>query len=218
MSSNMEIAKRIVKAILSPDSVIGFFHGVLSVPKDLGYLAYGYMDTDTRFMRESERIRMVGAIKHGILENKNFAETIETVLDKFSDNVPEKKKDSIYSQVAFSMVGRTVTNSVIAGRLAIAVSQSSSLLVAVRGGIMGNILLMGGMAERSIYTSRALQQSDPEIYYALHGKNYDLLYFLVEPLLEPFVEALRVKRTQGQPEFDKILDMVEDELKKSKRP
>lgn len=92
MSSNMEITKRIVKAILSPDSVIGFFHGVLSVPKDLGYLAYGYMDTDTRFMRESERIRMVGAIKHGILENKNFAETIETVLDKFSDNVPEKKR------------------------------------------------------------------------------------------------------------------------------
>ncbi len=83
---------------------------------------------------------------------------------------------------------------------------------------MGNILLMGGMAERSIYTSRALQQSNPEIYYALHRKNYNLLYFLVEPLLEPFVEALRVKRTQGQPEFDKILDMVEDELKKSKRP
>lgn len=210
----MDIAKRISKVIISPDSVIGFVHGVLSVPKDLGYLAYSYLDTDTRFLRESERIRMVAAIKNGILENENFSKTIETVLDKFSKNIPEEKKNSIYSQIAFSIVGRTVTNSVIAGRLAIAVSQRSSLLVAARGGVIGNTLLMGGMAERSIYTSRSLQQSDPEIYYALHHKNYDLIYFLVEPVLKPFIEALRVKRTQGQPEFNKILDMVENELKK----
>ncbi len=39
MSTNMEIAKRIVKIIISPDSVIGFVHGMLSVPQDLGYLA-----------------------------------------------------------------------------------------------------------------------------------------------------------------------------------
>ncbi len=155
---------------------------------------------------------MAGAIKYGILENENFVKTIETVLDKFNASIPEDKKDSIYSQVTFALVGRTVTNSVIAGRLAIAISQRSSLFVAARGGVIGNTLLLGGMAQRSIYTSESLRQTDPEIYYPLRAYNYDLLYFLVEPVLEPFIEALRVKKTKGQPEFNKILDIVEDEL------
>lgn len=68
------------------------------------------------------------------------------------------------------------------------------------------------MAERSIYTSERLRQSDPEVYYALRHSNFDLLYFLVEPALNPFLEALHVRRTQGLGAFVQILDMVESEL------
>ena len=212
MRSYQEIAKRIAKIILSPESAIGFVHGVLSVPTDIGYLAYGFLDTDSRYQRETEKIRIAGAIKNGILENHNFMKTIETVLNMFNKNVPESKQNAIYSKTIASLAGRTLTNSLIAGRLATSIAQRSSFLVAARGALIGNALLLGGMTERCIYTSEKLQKNNPEVYNALRAQNYDLLYFLVEPALNPFLEALNVKRTQGQPAFEKIIEMVEKEV------
>ncbi|GAA0504581.1 hypothetical protein GCM10009414_12950 [Tatumella terrea] len=212
MDSYQEIARRIAKIILSPDSAIGVIDGVLSVSKDMGYLAFGFIDTDTRYQRETEKIRMLTAIKHGLLDHHNFIKTIETVLNNFNKFVPETRQNAIYSKIIASVAGRTITNSMIAGRIATAIAQRSSFLITLRGGIIGNSLLIGGMVERCIYTSQRLQQYNPDIYHALRYRNYDLLYFLVEPALNPFVEALKVKNTQGQPAFEKILSMVEKEI------
>lgn len=63
MRSYLEIARRIAKIIVSPETAIGFADGVLSVPTDIGYLAYGFIDTDSRYQRETEKIRMFTAIK-----------------------------------------------------------------------------------------------------------------------------------------------------------
>ncbi|AJJ03516.1 hypothetical protein BZ17_951 [Yersinia pseudotuberculosis IP 32953] len=213
MSNYINIARRIAKIILSPDSAIGLMHGVLSVPKDLGYLVYGYLDTDSRYLRETEHIRMAKAIRYGILQNHNFVKTIETVLGIFNKYVPKEKQESIYSRSMFSLAGRTAANSYIFGKMASIIAQRTAFLVTLQGGAAGNILLIGGMAERSVYTSRSLQRKNPEIYYALYPRNYDLLYFLIEPALEPFVEALQVRRNHGDAAFNKIIDMVENELK-----
>ncbi|WP_168415137.1 hypothetical protein [Erwinia amylovora] len=212
MRSYAEIARRIAKVIVSPESAIGFVHGVLSVPTDIGYLAYGFLDTDSRYQRETERIRMMKAIKYGILENHNFVKTVEIVLSRFNETVPEKRQNAIYGKVIASVAGRTITNSLIAGRLASVIAGRSSFLITLRGGLIGNTLLIGGMTERCIYTSERLQQYSPDLYSALRARDLDLLYFLVEPALNPFVEALKVKRTQGQPAFEKILEMVEREI------
>jgi len=157
------------------------------------------------------------SIRHGILENRNFMKTIETVLNIFNKNVPEVRQNAIYSKTMASVAGRTLTNSLIAGRLATTIAQRSSFLVAVRGGLIGNALLIGGMTERCIYTSEKLQKSNPEVYNALRVRNYDLLYFLPEPALNPFLEALYVKRTQGQPAFERIIEMVEKEVNANAR-
>lgn len=213
MRSYDDIARRIAKIILSPESAIGFTHGILSVPTDIGYLAYGYMHTDGRYYRETEKIRMLTAIRHGILENHHFASTIETVLTLFNKNISEKKQDAIYAKTVASITGRVVTNAVVAGKLASSIAQRSSLLVKLRGGIVGNTLLIGGMMERCIYTSERLQRNNPEVYNALKPRNYDLLYFLVEPALHPFIEALNIKRLHGLSAFEKILDKIENEIK-----
>lgn len=153
MRSYQEIARRIAKIILSPESALGFIDGVLSVPKDIGYLAFGFIDTDNRYQRESEKIRMLTAIKYGLLENHNFIKTIETVLDIFNKTVPEDKQNAIYGKTMASVAGRTITNSLIAGKLATIIAQRSSFLITLRGGLIGNTLLIGGMVERCIYTS-----------------------------------------------------------------
>lgn len=212
MRSYQEIARRIAKIILSPESAIGFIDGVLSVPKDIGYLAFGFIDTDSRYQRESEKIRMLTAIKYGLLENHNFIKTIETVLDIFNKTVPEDKQNAIYGKIMASVAGRTVTNSLIAGKLATIIAQRSSFLITLRGGLIGNTLLIGGMVERCIYTSERLQQYNPEIYNRLRTRDLDLLYFLVEPALKPFVDALKIRNTQGQVAFEKLLSMVENEI------
>ncbi|KAA6097108.1 MULTISPECIES: hypothetical protein [Pantoea] len=212
MRSYQEIARRIAKIILSPESAIGFIDGVLSVPKDIGYLAFGFIDTDSRYQRESEKIRMLTAIKYGLLENHNFIKTIETVLDIFNNTVPEDKQNAIYGKTMASVAGRTITNSLIAGKLATIIAQRSSFLITLRGGLIGNTLLIGGMVERCIYTSERLQQYNPEIYNRLRTRDLDLLYFLVEPALNPFVDALKIRNTQGQVAFERLLSMVENEI------
>lgn len=68
------------------------------------------------------------------------------------------------------------------------------------------------MVERCIYTSERLQQYNPEIYNRLRTRDLDLLYFLVEPALNPFVDALKIRNTQGQVAFERLLSMVENEI------
>lgn len=213
MSRYREIAQRIVKILISPDAAFGFWNGVLSVPKDIGYLAYGFLDTDSRYIRETERIRMATAIRYGILKNHHFIKTIELVFEAFNQYVPEEKQNTIYSKTLLSMAGRGTTNTLISGRIAQTIAQRTGFLVGVRGSIIGNALLAAGMAERSIYTSQRLQTYAPEVYKALRSHNYDLLYFFLEPALQPFVEALHVKWTNGTPAFNQILDAVDNELK-----
>lgn len=212
MKTYKDIAKRIAKIIISPETAVGFVDGVLSVPQDLGYLAYSYLDTDSRHSRDTERLRLIKAVRYGILQNENFIRTIETILNKFNQYMPESKRDKIYAKIGSSIFGRAITNSIISKKIATSIAQRSTLMVALRGGIVGNTLLAGGMAERSIYTSRRLQRTEPEIYYALRQRNHDFLYFLVEPALHPFIEALRVRRSQGEAAFNQILDLVEKEV------
>ncbi|NIF23187.1 hypothetical protein [Candidatus Pantoea multigeneris] len=212
MSSHIEIATRIVRVLLSPDTAVGIMGGILSVPKDLAYMAYGFMDTDSRSFRQDERIRMTHAIRFGILQNSHLKKSIETTLDVFSQFVPGSNKDKLAGQVTGSMIGRFLTNTVLTTSLLNAVVFKSGMLLKFGVGTLGNLLLINGMAERSIYTSMRLKKYNPELWQALRAKNYDFLYFLIEPAVQPFTEALHVRRTQGLPAFEKILDLVEEKL------
>lgn len=212
MSNYEEIASRIADVIISPDSVLGLVHGVISIPIDLGYLAYGYIDSQSRYPHQTERIRIAQAIKNGILNHDRIIESIKIVFEKFDKYVSESKQNQIYSKTTFSLLGRATGNSIISSKVATAICGRASLFVSLRGGLMGNILLAGGMTERSIRTSEKLSADEPEVYQALRVKDYDLLYFMFEPALKPFVDALMVRRQQGLPAFKSILDLVESKV------
>jgi len=212
MSNYEKIATRIADIIISPDSALGFIHGALSVPVDLGYMAHGVFDTDSHYSHETETIRIIHTIDNRILNYDRILGAIEIVFSKFDQYVSESKQNKIYSRGSFSVIGRTVTNSVISSTIAKAVAQRAGWTVALRGGIVGNILLIGGMKERCIRTSVQLSIDEPEFYQELRVKDYDLLYFMFEPALKPFVEALTVRRQQGMPAFNNILERVESKV------
>ncbi|WP_337263229.1 MULTISPECIES: hypothetical protein [unclassified Serratia (in: enterobacteria)] len=212
MSDINEIASRIADVIIPPDTALGLIHEIISVPTDLGYLAYGYLDTGSRYSHETERIRIVRAIDNGILNYDRILDAIQTVFKQFNKHISEREQNKIYSSSVSSVVGRAATNSIISSRIAAAIAGQASFWVSIRGGAIGNILLIGGMMERCIRTSEQLSLDEPEVYQLLRSKDYDLLYFLFEPALKPFVDALSVKRKQGTPTFNKILELVEDKV------
>ncbi|WP_353621170.1 MULTISPECIES: hypothetical protein [unclassified Enterobacter] len=150
------------------------------------------------------------------MQNSNFIKTVENVLGVFNKYIPQEKQNSLYSKTLFSVTGRAVGNTVVSGRIAQVIAQRASFTVGVRGSALGNVLLSGGMIERSIYTSFRLQTYAPEVYNSLRRYDYDLLYFFLEPALQPFLEAIHIRHTFGQSAFNKIIDELDNELQKKR--
>ncbi|PLR34125.1 hypothetical protein CYR32_13025 [Chimaeribacter coloradensis] len=212
MSDYREIALRIAEIIISPDSVVGFMQGALSVPVDIGYMVYGYFDTESHYAHDRERVRIAQALRKGILNHDRIADAVQIIFNEFTEQVTETEKNKIYSRAIFSLVGRIAANSKLASILATAILGKIAFYKKGVWALGGNILLIGGMTERSIRASEKLSIEEPEIYQLLRPMDYDLLYFLLEPMLKPFIDALSVKRRQGTYAFNKILMVVEEEL------
>ncbi|HBT4748252.1 TPA: hypothetical protein MB334_004996 [Klebsiella pneumoniae] len=211
------IARKLYNIIISPDTVTGLINGGLSVPLDYGYLIYGIFDTDTRYERETERIRMMTAIRHDILNYENIVNAVKLIFQLFNKYLSESEQDRIYRSVVTSIVGRISTN-IIASNIAKAVIEKTSFTYVVFKGkgnpiaFLSTILLFGGMAERSIRTSDKLRNEAPEVYSLLIPRDYDLLYFLFADAVQPFVDAIHAGYTEGNAVFDKIMKRVEDHL------
>lgn len=208
---------RIADIIISPDTIIELINGGLSVPLDYGYLIFGIFDTDTRYQRETERIRMVTAIKYGILNYDNTVHAVEMILQLFNKYLSESKQDKIYRGVIASISGRLATN-YIASKIAMPVIEKTSFTYTVFKGkgnpvsYLSTMLLFGGMVKRSIRTSDNLNNEAPEIYNLLRPRNYDLIYFLFIDTVQPFVDAIHVRYTEGQPVFNRLMKRVEERI------
>lgn len=209
------IARRIADIVISPNAVSGFADGVISVPEDLGFLVMGFFDTDShsRFHRETERIRMMQAIRHDLLNFDNLKEAITRILEEFEARVSEGDKDALYSKIIFAVIGRITTNSVFVSKVTHAILDEVSFLISLRNSLLiGNIMLIGGMMERSIRTSDRLAVEDPQVYELLRPRDYDLLYFLIEPAIKPFVDALHVQYQEGQEAFNSIIELAGEKI------
>ncbi|SHO57489.1 hypothetical protein [Vibrio quintilis] len=214
MSNKAEIAERIVQVLFSPETVVGFWEGILSVPKDFAYLTYGFLDTDSYYERSTERERIIKAVEKGILERHHIARSLEIIFEMFNQYLPVKEQNNIYGHVAGAMLGRAGTNSVLS-RIVIALTvENASVILKNLGTLASTMLLMAGMSERCMYVARELRDNDPDVYYSLRPHYYDLLYFLIEPVASPFVEALRVYNIEGQPAFNEILKYINEEIQR----
>lgn len=101
MDNSEEIAQRITDIIISPDSAIGLVHGILSVPVDLGYLAYGFFDTDSYHAHETETIRIIESIKRGILEHDRITDAIQIILNDLNKYFSESEKKQNIQPIFF---------------------------------------------------------------------------------------------------------------------
>jgi hypothetical protein len=212
LTSDIEdLANRISDIIMSPATISGLINGALTVPLDMGYLAWGYMDTDSRFAHQTQRFRMAEAIHNDILNYKHITNAVEIIFKEFDKYASVSQQNNTYRGVVSSMVGRFMSAKLIAmigaavlARVSFIGAQSAKNWI----GRVTMILLIGGMSERSIRMSESLAIEAPEIYWLLRPHDYDLTYFLFEPAVKPFIDAVHVGATRGQPAFDKIIDAV----------
>lgn len=211
------IARRIYDIVISPDTVTGLINGGLSVPLDYGYLIYGIFDTDTRYERETEKIRMMNAIRHDILNYESIVNAVKMILQLFNTYMDESEQDKIYRSVTTSIVGRLSTNIIAANIAKVVIEKTSFTYVVFKGkgnpiAFLSTVLLFGGMAERSIRTSDSLGAETPEIYELLRPRDYDLLYFLFADAIQPFVDAIHAGHMEGKSVFNKIMKRVDEHL------
>lgn len=210
-----DIAERIVSIILAPETVTGLINGATTVPLDLGYLVWGYFDTESRWEHQTQQIRITEAIRKDILNYEHITSAVEIIFKEFNKYLTINQQNKVYRGVAASILGRLTTAKIIA-IIGGAVLARFSFVSAKKGvswvGKVTMLLMIGGMSERSIRTSERLAHDTPEIYKVLRPHDYDLTYFLFEPAVKPFVDAIHVGATRGQNYFDKIIEVVEGKL------
>ncbi|WP_312212536.1 hypothetical protein [Pseudescherichia sp.] len=215
ISNTEDIADRIVNIIDSPNTIKGMINGALTVPLDFAYLALGYFDTDSRYDHQTQRIRMLAAIRHDILNYDHIVDAIEIIFKEFNKYLSKEKQDDTYRGVITAITGRILATKIAVTTAAAIIERTAFIAAAESKTIIGKVaftLLIGGMSERSIRKSESLQHEDPEIYSLLRPHDYDLTYFLFEPAVKPFVDAIHVSITQGKPAFDEIISVVGKKL------
>jgi len=206
-----DIANRISDIIMSPATITGLINGALTVPLDMGYLAIGYFDTDSRYAHQTQRFRMAEAIHNDMLNYKHITNAIEIIFKEFDKYASVTKQNNVYRGVVSSIAGRLLTAKIIAVTGAAVLARVSFIGAQSAKNWIGRvtmILLIGGMSERSIRKSESLAIDAPEIYKLLRPHDYDLTYFLYEPAVKPFIDAVHIGATRGQPTFDRIIDAV----------
>lgn len=127
----------------------------------------------------------------------------------FDKYLPESFTNKVYREASSSVAGRLITTGLSVKIVTTVMERIYFISASSKVSMLSTVLLLGGMTERSIKTSETLEHETPEIYQILRPGDYDLIYFLFKPAVQPFVDAIHVRVTQGPEAFGKILDLIE---------
>lgn len=182
---------------------------VLDFSRDIGYLTYEYFDTENRWGNGIDTERLMRIIKKGNLRN-NLEEITKIAINEFAGKIPEKMLNSL-PEGAGKLTGSFFVNKVLMQDIASVFAQRLIPKICFNA-TLSTALLLGGARARAIYASRRLLRESPSIYYMLKNKgDLDLLYFLAEDYLEPFIKAISIYNKKPE-EFYKIVSGVIDGL------
>ena len=202
-----EIAQEMANAVNSKSNFFGgFIEGAISFPVDMGYLAYDFINTDSRSINRYDTERMLRLIKAGLANQHSLTKIVKLVVDEYLKKVDVEKVKRWVEKGSGKIAGRFVSNQVLMVNLGAVLSERMVIRLAT-GYALTSLLTLGAMTSRAIHTSRQFRQRNPEIYDNLRrAGNLDLLYFLVEPKTKPFEQAIEIWR-KNRGEFDRITEL-----------
>lgn len=194
MDSAKSLAKRMLKSLDVGDS--GFLasvaQGMLSFPVSMYYLGYDFMDTTHRHSNFDDRVRMANMLKRGISVHQEAQKIVNAVIREFMSKVNMDSIQGIAQNFTGVMAGKFIFAELTGVKLGAAVSTRIMTSFAA-GVVIGSALTIGAETSRAIYTARKLENQNSALYYRLKSMgDLDLLYFLVEDKLKPFLDACSV--------------------------
>ncbi|KLP52845.1 hypothetical protein ABR39_19695 [Enterobacter genomosp. O] len=204
MDSAKEIARDMLEAIHIDGS--GFWgavaKGFISFPVSAYYLGYDFLDTEHRRMNSDDKFRMARLVKATTFNREIIEKVISVFVDDFTSRV-NMEKISVVKNMAGTATGKVVFAQLTGFNLGKAIS-SRAVEAFFSGSMAGLLLAIGAEVSRAIYTSRYLEGRNPSMYYKLRDMgDLDLLYFLVEDIVNPFEKACEISNVNHE-EFNQI--------------
>lgn len=139
---------------------------------------------------------MLTLIKKG-LTSEDVRRLINTVVKRYLSGLSEEQSKELLLKVGGSQVGGIAFKMVFVNELITLFVSKIVPRFLVSAGLTG-VLSVGASISRSVYTSYDLLKLNKDIYYELRGAgDLDLLYFLVEDNVKPFIEAINFQQSHG---------------------
>lgn len=187
----------------------GIVDGLSSVP---GGMYYGFFRTwegsglagsqlRERNQRETERfIRLIRSVAS---KEDPVRRLITLIMTDFYKKLDDKGKTAINNKIAY---GLSRLGSKTGAQFALAYTAGSLILRKASSAVMYrefmrfsisvplNVLMFQGLLEEAAQASRRMQFKYPQTYFRVSKENLDMVYFLVERQLEPYLNYINSPR------------------------
>ncbi len=213
----LEIGKSIVSGVVSIPADL--YHGAKRTAEDVGL-----MGRSVRLQNHEERLRLIRLIGEVFRNREILLRPVSIILDHFFELLPDDALQRMIKAApgiadsAAPGVARMVARSQAKKQLTIligkkivekAITRAVAQRIAKFGvGVVLTGVLLQGMLERASNASHRLRKDHPEIYRQIRGENLDMVYFIVEDFMAPYLQAIKLART-NQAEFRRLLQVIE---------
>ena len=169
------------------------YYGLRRTTEDVGLFG-----SKTRRRNAEERDRVASLIADALRNRRVIARTVEIAIADFLDKLPVETQEKIRQSAALSGVkfasnkaAQLTLSTYLGRRLAerITARVIAQRLAKFGVGFAISAVMIQGMIERASNASRRLEVANPALYRKLKQENLDMIYFIAEDELAPFVST-----------------------------
>ncbi|CAH5625037.1 hypothetical protein AI3013V2_1365 [Enterobacter cloacae] len=180
----------------------GIVDGLASIPNGLYLSAVrtvegtGIVDRDLKARNEIENERFFRVLKSLAANEAPIRQLVTTVITDFYTKLDDKGKKAINERLGYSdarlgsRVGaQAFITQYVATKIINRVRMSTLMrrVTRVASAVTFNIVMIQGLIEEAARASRRMRSKYPGTYYKVWASNLDMVYFLVEGELEPYL-------------------------------
>jgi hypothetical protein len=200
--------------------------GIVSIPADLYYGGrrtaedLGLMGEATRLENAAERERLLQLLNDAFRNRQILGRLVTIILDEFFEKVPDDKLRRMSEKAGLRAAqwgGRYAAQQFLVAYITrklveAAIIRAAAQRIAKFGiGLIVSGVLLQGLLERASNAANRLRVSYPIVYQKIRNENLDMLYFIVEDFVVPYLEAAKLA-TQNSAEFGRVLDEIERQI------
>lgn len=180
----------------------GIIDGLASIPAGL-YLSglrtiegSGLLGSELKARNEYETERFIRMLKALSSNEEPLRQLVTIIITDFYSKLDETSKKAISDKLGYAeakMGSRTGAQFFIAKKISdlivakVRAAPIMSVVLRAASGFTFNILMIQGLIEEAARASRRMRTKYPATYFKVSSRNLDMVYFLAETQLEPYL-------------------------------